>query len=249
MTAEQLYEQMKKMMTEDMFEALFLYVIRDLWSITGCYLLEESLEPSFFEDYETTAHLKVYSLHKAGNIPSPHLVINYHNYLLDAEHFPDEQFVIAAFSSDTVFWLLDAIQYDNTEWLPESLVPLHKYIKDIRSEIDFYDFYDDSPLEKYLEPFEREYSDITDANKDIFKECLEVAVKEMGNPDVEYRPHGVYLRDANRTILINFSAISGTIGIGDIHYEENYSFVDIVDTRSDTLYQFEKCFRDVLSRC
>lgn len=249
MTAEQLYEQMKKMMTEDMFEALFLYVIRDLWSITGCYLLEESLEPSFFEDYETTAHLKVYSLHKAGNIPSPHLVINYHNYLLDAEHFPDEQFIIAAFSSDTVFWLLDAVQYDNTEWLPESLVPLHKYIKDIRSEIDFYDFYDDSPLEKYLEPFEREYAEITKVYKESFDKCIEIAVKEMGNPDVEHRSYGVYLRDADRSILIYFSADSGTIGIGDMNYEENNCFIDIADTSSSILFKFENKFRDILSHC
>lgn len=249
MTVEQMYGQMKKMITEDIFEALVLYVIRDLWDITGCYLLEESLDPSFFEDYETTAHLKVYSLHKAGNVPSPHLVINYRNYPLDAENFPDEQFIIAAFSSDTVFWLLDAVQYDDTEWLPESLVPLHKYIKDIRSEIDLYCLYDDSPLEKYLEPFEREYADITKANKEVFDKCIEIAMKEMGNPDVEHRPYGVYLRDSDRTILINFSAYSGTIDIGDMNYEENYSFIDLEDTRSSILYQFEKCFRDVLSRC
>lgn len=249
MTAEQLYEQMKKVMAEDIFEALVLYVIRDLWDITGCYLLEESLDPSFFEDYETTAHLKVYSLHKAGNIPSPHLVINYHNYPLDVEKFPEEQFVNVTVSEEVVFWLLNMIQYDDTKWLPECLAPLHKYIKDVRSEIDFYCLYDDSPLEKYLEPFEREYAEITKVYKEIFDKCIEIAVKEMGNPDVEHRPYGVYLRDSDRTILINFSAYSGTIDIGDINYKKNYSFIDLEDTRSDTLYQFEKCFRDVLSRC
>ena len=249
MTAEQLYEQVKKIMTEDMFEALILYVIRDLWDITGCRLFEECLDPSFFEDYETTAYLKVYSLHKAGNIPSPHLVINYRNYQLDAEHFPEEQFIIVTASDEVIFWLLNMIQYDDTKWLPECLTPLHKYIKDVRSEIDFYCLYDDSPLEKYLEPFEREYAEITKVYKESFDKCIEIAVKEMGNPDVEHRSYGVYLRDADRSILIYFSEDSGTIGIGDMNFEENNCFIDIADTSSSILFKFENNFRDILSRC
>ena len=249
MTKEQLYEQVKKLLNEELFESLVLYVIKDVWDIVGCSLVEQQLESNFFESEASTAHIKVYALHKAGNIPSPRLIINFHNYPLDASRFPEEQFVIVNSSPEIIFWLLDSINYDQTEWLPLCVMPLHQFIIESCSEICLYDLYNKDPFRRYFEQFDNEYTNINKHIKAIFQKCIEIATKEMNNPSITHRPYGSYLRENDKSILIGVSAATGTIDINDLNYEENYCFLDVAACQPNILEEFKEKFLNILSHC